>query len=144
MKCLEKDLIYLLKKCMFTSQRRCLAFGGQLRAKNQLWDFSLGTRKRRRQRGRSEMSLLLQRKRRGLMPIGSEGAACAARVSGMHYISLSQSKNTSPLNIALPMWSKSLHRLHVTEGSGNRTLTDSGINAFGFHSRMSSCERLNK
>lgn len=26
------------------------------------------------------------------MPIGSKGAACAARVSGMHYISLSQSK----------------------------------------------------
>lgn len=44
----------------------------------------------------------------------------------MHYMSVSQSKNTSPYNIALPMWSGSLHRLHVTEGSRNRTLTGSG------------------
>ncbi len=44
----------------------------------------------------------------------------------MHYISVSQSKNTSPHNIALPMWSGSLHGLHVTEGSRNRTLTGGG------------------
>lgn len=58
--------------------------------------------------------------------IGSRGKKpCAARVSGTHYIFVSESKNTSPHNIALPMWSGSLHEFHVTEGSRNCTLTGS-------------------
>lgn len=70
------------------------------------------------------VGLLFWWKVRGLMPIGSRVKTCAkAQMSGMHYTCFSPSKNTSPDNIALLMWSRWPRGPHVTGGSRNRTPT---------------------